>query len=54
MCNTEDISVRFSQSIYAVNEGNGVVQPVLVLNKPLTNSNITVNISAVSGTATGK
>lgn len=51
---TEDTFVRFSQSMYTVDEANGVVQPVLVLSKPLINSNVTFNISAVSGTATSK
>ena len=54
MCNTEDTTVRFNQSTYVVDESNGVIQPVLVLSNPLTNSNITLTIIAVSGTATGK
>ena len=45
-------SIKFEQSSYSVNEGNGPVQPVLILTNPSSTS-ITVNILSFNGTATG-
>ena len=47
------ITVSFSQSTYSVNEGDGVVQPVLVLSNP-SSADITVQVRSNDNTATGK
>ena len=47
------ITVSFSQSTYSVNEGDGVVQPVLVLSNPSL-TDITVQVRSNDNTATGK
>ena len=53
LINAEDIIVRFSQSIYNIEENSGVVQPVLLLSYPVIHD-VTFNVSEISGTATGK
>ena len=46
-------AVAFNESVYSVNEYDGVVQPVLVLSDPLS-SDITVEVIVIGGSATGK
>ena len=48
-----DITIRFNQSLYSVDEDSGVVQPVLVLNR-LSSTNITVYIRDSSNNATSE
>ena len=48
-----DTLVTFSQSMYNVSEGSGLVQLVLVLNGSLS-TDITVLVNSVNDTATGK
>ena len=55
MCNAEATTIRFGQSTYIVGESSGVVRVVLLLSNPLTNVNVTFNISeVVGGTASSK
>ena len=48
-----DITVRFNQSTYSVNENDGSVQPILVLSNP-SSTNISVQVRDNSNTATGE
>ena len=48
-----DTLVTFSQSMYNVSEGSGLVQPILLLNGSLS-TNITVLVNSVNDTATGE
>ena len=48
-----DTSVKFNQSAYSVNEGNEVLQIVLVLSNP-SSTDITVEVLSTDGSATGK
>ena len=48
-----DTLVTFSQSMYNVSEGSGLVRPVLVLNGSLS-THIIVQINSVNNTATGE
>ena len=48
-----DITIKFNQSSYNVDEDGGVVQPVLVLNRQ-SSTNITVYIRDNSNNATGE
>ena len=45
--------MRFSQSLYTVNENDGSVQPVLVLSNPAS-TDITVVVEDISYNASGK
>ena len=47
------VTVRFSQSLYTVNENDGSVQPVLVLSNPAS-TDITVVVEDISYNASGK
>ena len=47
------MSINFNQSVYIVNEDDGLVQAVLVLNSS-TITNITVQVRTNDNTATGK
>ena len=46
-------AVSFNESVYSVNEYDGVVQPVLVLSNPLS-FDITVEVIVMGGSAIGK
>ena len=48
-----DITIRFNQSLYSVDEDSGVVQPVLVLNRR-SSTNITVYVRDSIYNATGE
>ena len=48
-----DITVKFGQSTYSVNEGAGVAQPVLFLSNP-SSTDITVVVYNTNGTAFGE
>ena len=48
-----DITTRFNQSSYSVDEDSGVVQPVLVLNRQ-SSTNITVYVRDSIYNATGE
>ena len=45
--------MSFDESMYSVNEDDGVVQPVLILSDPLS-FDITVEVIVVGGSAIGK
>ena len=45
-------TVSFNKSAYSVNENEGPVQPVLVLNNP-SSTDVTVEVTDEGGTATG-
>jgi len=46
-------TVMFNQSIYSVNENEGLTQPTLVLSKPSTTV-FTVQVTNTDGSATGE
>ena len=46
-------AVSFNESVYSVNEYDGVVQPVLVLSSP-SSSDVTIEVVVIGGSATGK
>ena len=48
-----DITIRFNQSSYSVDEDDGVVQPILVFSNP-SSTNITVYVRNNSNNATGE
>ena len=48
-----DITVRFDQSTYIVDEDEGPAQPVLVLSNP-SSTDITVVVNVTGGSANGK
>ena len=48
-----DITIKFNQSSYSVDEDSGVVQPVLVLNRQ-SSTNITVHVRDSIYNATGE
>ena len=45
--------VMFNQSMYSVNEGAGVVRPVVVISKS-SDSPISVQVTSMDGSATGE
>ena len=45
--------VRFTQSMYNVDEDDGPAQPVLVLSNP-SSTDITISVCSTDGSATGK
>ena len=48
-----DSTVRFNQSTYSISEGDGLLQPVLILSNP-SSTDITVQIRTNDNTTTGK
>ena len=48
-----DVTVRFSQPMYSVDEDAGPVQPTLVLSNPLWTT-FTVQVTNTDGSATGE
>ena len=48
-----DIVLRFNQTVYSVNEDDGIVQPVLVLSNP-SSYDVTIQVNDDEITATSK
>ena len=46
------LTVKFNQSVYSIDEDEGLVQPVLVLSNP-SSYHITIEAFSTDGTATG-
>ena len=46
-------SIKFNQSIYSVNEDNGLLQPVLTLSDPLP-INVNIQVLSIENSATSK
>ena len=47
------IIIRFSESMYSVDEDDGPAQPVLVISNP-SSTDITVQVTTTAGSATGE
>ena len=47
------LTVRFSESMYSVNENAGPAQPTVVLSNP-SSTDITVQVTTTAGSATGE
>ena len=45
-------SIKFNQSVYSINEGSRLLQPVLALSNPLS-TNVTLQVLSIDNSATG-